>query len=134
MASALMDAQAAIWTRLAAAVPTLAIAYPGTPFTTPVAAPWVRASLVWGDGALSTMGATNRNTIIGLVQLEVYTPAAQGDGANTVLADTLRDVWNRVEAGGVRYMVPSGPRPAQLDSVWFRSLLRIPFSWDELVP
>lgn len=133
MPSALMDAQAAIWTRLATAFPTLAIAYPGTPFTTPVAAPWVRASLVWGDGALSTMGATNRNTIIGMVQLEVYTPAAQGDGINTVLVDTLRDVYNRVEADGVRYTVPSGPRPAQLDSIWYRSLIRVPFSVDELI-
>ena len=133
MASNISDANAVISGLLESAFPSTPIAFPDTPFIAPSSAQWLRLSIVWGDGDLATMGATNRNTIVGVVQVEVYTPPSQGDGANTRLADQVRDVYNRLESSGVRFNVPSAPIHDNTETAWCRRLIRVPFTFDETV-
>lgn len=131
MATGLDLAEAVIESMLTAAFPAVAISFANIPFTPPESTAWLRATIEWGTGALSTK--PGRQTVVGIVQVEVYTPIAQGGGACRRLSDQVRAVYNSKEEDGVRFRVPSGPRQTREDTPWYRRLVVVPFSVDELV-
>jgi hypothetical protein len=136
MASALKAAQIAILTRFktlwAARSP---VAYPNIAFVPPEEGPWVRFDIVWGDGEPATMGQAGgkRNTLVGVIFVNVFANPGSGRGAANAEADAARDVFNRLEVSGVRFSVPSGPEPVRGDPEWEQVVVKIPFSVDELV-
>lgn len=131
MANGLDAAEATIEHLLLAAFPTTPIAWPNVPFTPPTGNPWLRSTVQWGYGALSTK--PGRQTIIGISQVEVYIPQAQGAGKARRIGDQIRAVFNSKDIDGVRFGVPSGPQQTQEEAPWYRRLVTTPFSVDELV-
>lgn len=136
MASALKAAQIAILTRFKSQwADRTPVAWPNVSFTPPEEGPWVRLDIVWGDAEPSTMGQSGgkRNTIPGVVFVNVFAPIGKGRGAINAEADAARNVFNRFEVSGVRFNVPSGPEPVRGDPEWEQVVIRVPFSVDELI-
>lgn len=136
MASALKAAQVAILTRFKTEwADRTPVAWPNVVSTPPEAGPWVRFDIVWGDAEATTMGPAGkmRNTIPGVVFVNVFAAPGKGRGVLNDTADDVRDVFNRLEVSGVRFNVPSGPEPVRGDPEWEQAVVRIPFSVDELV-
>lgn len=133
MPNGLDGAEAVIEGLIAAAFPTTPLAWANVPFTAPTDAAWLRTTVQWGQGARASKPPPARQTVIGLVQVEVYTPQALGAGAARRLADQVRAVWNSQEVEGVRFGVPSGARETPPETPWYRRLVTTPVSVDELL-
>lgn len=76
------------------------------------------------------MGATDRNTNSGLVQVTIYGPRGKGMGAIMAKADAARNVYDRAEFSGVRCASADAPRPTPHDE-WAVRIVRVPFTVDE---
>jgi len=94
---------------------------------------WVEPSILWGQGDLRTKDG--RNTIVGVLNVNVFAPAGTGTGTLFDTADDVRDIYNRVEVSGVRFGIPSGPRlvPVKPEARWVQANVSIPFTVDETV-
>lgn len=110
------------------------IAYPGEPFEPPDGA-WIRLNYLWGQGATESMqgGGAGTNRIIGVLQVDIFTPQGEGKGEAGRLADIVRPLVNRVTAGAVRFGTPSGLKRGNDDERWQHDLLDIPFDVEETV-
>lgn len=128
MPSALDSAVRALETRLVAAFPTTPIAWPNVEFQAPTGACYLRPWVLWGTGTLFTMGPTRSNRVIGLYQVNIYSPLALGAGVATTLGDQVRDVYNRVDLGLVRCDAPSGPVALEVEPPWYGLAISIPFA------
>lgn len=134
MASAIDAARQTIEARIVAQWgATTPIGFLNTSFTPPKTGGWLEPSIIWGDGIASTMGAVGsggaRNTITGLLQMNLFIQSGEGAGLLTRLADTARDMINRLEVSGVRFDVPSGPTIITEE----QSAVRVGFTIDELL-
>jgi len=133
MASAVATAQSAILTRFdtlwAGRTP---VKWPRVAFTPPTAPaePWAAIDIMWGDGFERSMGATNRNAMLGVIQVTGYHPRGEASGALNALLDAARDIFNRVSFSGVRCGVPSAPIQVD-DSQWDASAIRVGFEIEE---
>lgn len=102
---------------------------------------WINVKIVFGAGELVTKNG--RNTLSGFVQISVFGPADQGLGKLFGHADAVRDMFNRVEVSGVRFMVPSAPQIVpRIQSMrfmsppsipWVQAIIACPFTFDEEV-
>jgi len=135
MASALDTARVTIESRIKtlwAADENTTIIWPNDPKDPPASGTWIEPAIVWGDGFLSTKDG--RQTITGVVSINVFGQAGNGFGPVTQSADSVRDMVNSVEVSGVRFGVPSGPRRIpNPESKWVQANVRVPFSVDETV-
>ena len=108
------------------------ILWPNDPAAPPESGTWIQPTILWGDGFVQTKNG--RNQIIGVLSINVFGDAGKGTGALNQAADSVRDLANRVEVSGVRFGVPSGPRPIPSpDTKWVQANVRVPFSVDEIV-
>jgi hypothetical protein len=135
MASALDTARAAIEGRIQtlwALSDNTTIAWPNQPTSPPATGTWIQPTILWGDGFIQTKNG--RNTIAGLLNINVYGEPGKGWGPVSQTGDSVRDLVNRVEVSGVRFGAPSGPRPVPSpDLKWVQANVRIPFTVDEVV-
>lgn len=134
MASGTKTAQSAILSRFQTQwADRTPVAYPNVDFTPPDDEPWVRLDIVWGEASPATMGATRRNTLPGVIFINVFHAPGEARGAAHALIDAARDIFNRVEFSGVRCDVPSGPEPVRGgDKQWDQVVTRVAFTVDEL--
>jgi len=133
MASALKTAEGAIMTRLNTEwASATEIAWPGKRFTKPDAA-WIRPTVIWGDGFMQTAGPTNRNQIPGVLKVQIFSKPGNGEGEIKGHADSIRDIFNRVEFSGLRFDAPSGPKPAVERNDWLQTVVDCPFIYEEVV-
>lgn len=139
MASNLDAARATIEARIsgswnAGAAP---IAWAGVDFTPPDGA-WIEPRILFGDGfELSMQGPSGaRNEVVGVLSCNLYVKPGTGQGALNVLADTWRNLFNRVEVSGVRFGVPSAPKavPSRKEGqAWLQVNVTVSFTVQELV-
>jgi len=110
------------------------IAWDNVPFEPPAdAESFIEPVILWGEGGLSTKNG--RNTIVGVLNINVYVVAGKGYGPMYTIADEIRDIYNRVEVAGVRFGVPSPARSvvSGSDSRWVQGNISIPFTVDEVL-
>jgi len=132
MSSALDTARATIETDIASSWSATPIIWPNEPTSPPETGRWIQPWILWGDGFLSTKNG--RNTVVGVLNINVYAPAGSGTGELFGTADSARDLFNRMETGSVRFGAPSGPRIVpNPDSKWIQAAVTIPFTVDEIV-
>lgn len=131
MPSSLDAATRALETRLATGFPTTPIAWPNVEFAAPQGQPYFRAWVLWASGQLFTMRREARNRVPGIYQVSIYSPLGLGAGPALLLADQVRDLFNREQFSGVRCDVPSGPVTLPEEPPWYGVAVSIPFVFEE---
>ncbi len=135
MASAVNTAEIAILSRVKAQLPTSTlIAWPNVSFTPPSPRKaWLQVSILWGETFSSTIGGTaaRRNTLVGVIQLDIRVPKGSASSVANALVDQIRDAFNRVEFSGIRCDAPSAPVSGPFEDEWARSIVSIGFTADE---
>lgn len=127
MASALDEATRALETRLAAAFPTTPTAWPNVEFVAPAGVLWLRPTVIWGMGVLHTMWPERQNLVLGIFQVSVFAPLAEGAGLALAVGDQVRDLYNRADLGAVRCNAAGGPVVLPVDPPWYSLAVSIPF-------
>jgi hypothetical protein len=132
MATTVDDARATIEARIAGQWANSRIRWPNVHYTPPSEDSWLSVDILWGDGFLATKNG--RNTLIGVVNLNVFVPVGNGDGTLAELCDDARDMLNRWSGSGVSFDAPSGPRfSTGTDSKWRQGTVSCGFQVDEEV-
>lgn len=131
MASALDTATRALETRLQTAFPTTPTAWPNVEFVAPVGELWLRPTVIWGMGVLHTMLPRRENLVLGILQVSVFAPLAEGAGPALAVSDQVRQLYNRVVLGAVRCDAASGPAVLPIDPPWYSLAVTIPFHVEE---
>ena len=130
--------KATIEQSLVTALPTVPTDFRNVPFTPPAGQAWLRVWVLWGASQRRTMQPTKTNMLLGLVQVDIFTPQSIGEGVGMRLADQVRAVYNRRELSSVRFDVPSGPIPLEQETInqqiWERSSIRCNFNAEETAP
>lgn len=132
----MLDASSVLLSRFAAAFPTVPTWWPGTDFMPPNNGTlWCQVRLVWGAGEAVTMGPDKRNTVHGVLQVRIYAPQNTGDGDALRLAEQVRQLYNRLDDGGVRCGVASGFQTSDEYALsWAAGQVTVPYTIDETAP
>ena len=130
MSTVIDSARDAIEARIAAQWANTRIRWPNVHYTPPDDDSWLSVDVLWGDGFIQTKNG--RNTLIGVLNLNVFVPTGTGGGDLAELCDDARDMINRLEVSGVRFGAPSGPR-FSVDGKWRQGTVSVAFSTDEEV-
>ena len=136
MASATDTARATIEGRLKTNMASgsgTAIAWPNVPFEPPdKLESFIESVILWGEG--SGITKNGRNTLVGVLNINVFSIAGRGFGPLNTIADEIRDIFNRVEVSGVRFGIPTAANPATSDKTkWVQGNISIPFTVDEVL-
>lgn len=114
MSSTINDVRSAIEARIAtemATAPAYPISYQNVPYVPPNDGTWVQVSIAFGDATYATlMGASigfDRHN--GVLAVNIFTPKSQGVGANYVIGERIKDLFNRAKFNGIIFDAPSGP-------------------------
>jgi hypothetical protein len=117
MSSTYNDVRAAIEQRIAAEIaagPVYPVSYQNAPFTPPNNTPWLQVFIRFGDNAYATLlpptgdGMNRQN---GVVTINVFTPIGNGTGANYIIAERMKDLFDRQTVAGIIFDAASGPAP-----------------------
>lgn len=135
MSSTYNDVRAAIEGRIGtemALSPAYPVSYGNVPFTPPNNAPWLQASIRFGDNAYATLlpTATGFNRQNGVLAVNVFTPIGVGAAANYTIAERVKDLFDRQTVSGIIFDAASGPTqvPAAAPAPYFQTQLTITFS------
>jgi hypothetical protein len=128
MPSTLDAAVRALETRLMAAFPDTPIAWPNVEFSAPPGACYLRPWVLWGAADLFTMAPSKSNRVLGIYQVNVYSPLAVGAGPALDLSDQVRSAYNRAVFNGVRCDAPGGPATLDEEPPWYGLAISIPFA------
>jgi hypothetical protein len=132
MSTIVDDTRAAIEGRVASNWGNTRIRWPNVAYTPEEGKTWLAVDIRWGDGFIATKNGRNR--LIGVLFLTVFAPVGRGDGAISELADDARDLVNRLEVSGVRFVAPSGPSfSTETATKWRQAQVTCGFSVEEEV-
>jgi hypothetical protein len=115
MSSTYNDVRAAIEGRLAtqmAVNPAYPVSYQNVPFTPPNNTPWLQAFIRFGDNSYATLlptGGVGFNRQNGTLVVNVFTPVGAGAAANFVIAERIKDLFDRAKFSGIIFDPASGP-------------------------
>lgn len=103
------------------------VAYPNVEFTPPDG-PWIRFSVLWGAGQMTTGGdGTAGNHVRGVVMANVFDIPGKGTARIFAAADRIRNLFSRTTVGAAKFFAPSGPEPLQPEDNWAGVVIRCPF-------
>ena len=128
MPSTLDAAVRALESRLAAAFPSTPIAWPNVEFAAPPGQCYLQPWVLWGAGNLFTMAPAKSNRVLGIYQVNVYSPLEVGAGQALDLSDLVRTTYNRAVFNSVRCDAPSGPTQIEVEQSWYGLAVSIPFA------
>jgi hypothetical protein len=92
-------------------------------------APWVRLTIVPGEGFQASLGTPRIWRSTGIVMVQVFAPLGQGDGPANELADDAAAVFRGVSLGSVIFRAPSLTRIGS-DGAWYQVNVATPFQSD----
>ena len=128
------SAASAIETAIASGWTATPIAWPNVPFTPPTDGSWLKVNFLWGNGQILTKGGLA--SIVGILQLAVFTPNDMGDGDVDASAETARALFNQLRLASpnqdVMFGSVSGP-VKQNEESWRSVVLSCPFECQETV-
>ena len=133
MASATLTAETAMYTQIDTQWgSTTRIAWPNQKFaTTENDKKYLRVDVLWGASFMQTMEPTGRNNTVGVLVLTLFGRKGKGMGELLGLADTARDMVNRVTLTGVDFFASSGPTPQETVDGWMQVQVTTPFQVTE---
>lgn len=96
-------------------------------------AAWVRLTLLDGEAEQVEMGGTRRWRRTGVIEIQIFIPAGDGDGQSAELCDTVRDIFEGRTISGVIFRATSRRRVGRgRDSAWVQWNASTTFQADEL--
>jgi hypothetical protein len=128
----------------AASVATYPAAYGNVPFTPPASSPWVRFSVLSGEGNRASLGtASPLHRFTGLLVLQIFVPRDSGERTARTIADLFdpifRDQQLDTDSGGVitcrtPSFVAVGETDAQAEGDnWLQFNVTVAFDRDEVL-
>lgn len=117
--------------------PSVSVAYDNTAFNPELdardgnnnPAPWVRLTIVPGEGFLASLGTPRVWRATGVVVLQVFVPLARGDGLAYALADDVADIFRGVRVAGAVFRAPALTRIGP-EGAWYQLNVATPFQAD----
>lgn len=115
MSSTYNDVRAAIEGRIAtemANAPSYPVSYQNVPFTPPNNTPWIQVFIRFGNNNYATLlptGGVGYNLQTGTLVINVFTSIGQGAAANLVIAERLKDLFDRLTLSGIIFDAAVGP-------------------------
>jgi hypothetical protein len=114
MSSTYNDVRSAIEGRLAtqmAVNPVYPVSYQNVPFTPPNNTPWLQAFIRFGDNNYATLlgPSVGFNRQNGTLVVNVFTPIGAGAAANFVIAERVKDLFDRAKFSSIIFDPASGP-------------------------
>lgn len=102
------------------------VAYEPTPQT-----PWVRLTIVEGEGELAGLAGKGANLYRhrGVVIIQIFVPIGDGDGLARAIADDIATIFRGQLVAGVHFRAPSARRVGP-DEAWWQLNVRIPYRAD----
>ena len=113
-----------------ASSPTISVVYSNMPYKPTPSSSWVQCLVSFGENTYLTQGdSTNSdNLLVGIISLNIFTPAGVGAGENLTIGKRIRDLYNRADVSGVYFDPPNGPSLiAPSPEGYFQSQLTITF-------
>ena len=96
---------------------------------------WVQCLLSFGANEYLSQGLTtdSQNRIVGVIVINIFTPAGVGSGANYTIGKRIRDLYNRVIVSGVYFDAPIGPEVVGTPAPegYFQTQVRVTFEFIE---
>jgi hypothetical protein len=128
---ATIEARLATELALSPAIPVVFnnVSYSPTPNSS-----WVQCLLNFGSNNYLTLGGTadSDNRIVGVIVINIFTPAGVGAGANFTIAKRVRDLYNRINVSGVYFDAPIGPEVVSASPEgYFQTQVRVTFEFIE---
>jgi hypothetical protein len=113
------------------------VAYSNRPFKPPATGNWLKVDFIWGNASVMTKGTTfGLNSVVGVLQLAVFGPKGEGDGALMTLAESARAIVNRRRFASpnerIIFGAASGPR-SLFEESWRSLVVSAPFQVIEQV-
>jgi hypothetical protein len=92
--------------------PAYPVSYQNVPFTPPNNTPWLQAFIRFGDNSYATLlptGGVGFNRQNGTLVVNVFTPVGAGAAANFVIAERIKDLFDRAKFSSIIFDPASGP-------------------------
>ena len=91
--------------------PAVPVVFHNMPYEPTPNSSWVQCLVTFGENEYLTHGGTSnsRNRLFGALTINIFSAAGVGPGANYVIGDRIRDLYNRVTVSGVFFDAPTGP-------------------------
>jgi len=94
---------------------------------------WVRLSVVPGEQRQVGLGRIRRFRRIGIVSVQIFTPAGSGDGLAKELADSVATIFMGRTVNGVIFR-GTGLDRVGVDGAWAVWLASTPYQADDCIP
>jgi hypothetical protein len=136
-AADLNTVRATIESRLAtelASSPTIPVVFNNVSYAPTPNSSWVQCLLSFGANEYLSQGLTadSQNRIVGIIVVNIFTPAGVGAGANYTIGKRIRDLYNRVIVSGVYFDAPIGPEVVSASPEgYFQTQVRVTFEFIE---
>ena len=138
MTANLNTIRATIESRLAtelASNPAIPVVFNNVSYAPTPNSSWVQCLLSFGANEYLSQGLTtdSRNRIVGVIVINIFTPAGVGSGANYTIGKRIRDLYNRVIVSGVYFDAPIGPEVVGTPAPegYFQTQVRVTFEYIE---
>jgi len=115
MSSTYNDVRSAIENRINTEMnlaPSYSVSYQNVPFAPPNNAPWLQVFIRFGDNAHATLlapGNSGFNRLTGTLVANIFTQKGIGAGENLVIAERIKDLFDRAKFSGIIFDSISGP-------------------------
>ena len=137
-AADLNTVRATIESRLAtelASSPAIPVVFNNVSYAPTPNSSWVQCLLSFGANEYLSQGLTtdSRNRIVGVIVVNIFTPAGVGSGANYAIGKRIRDLYNRIIVSGVYFDAPIGPEVVGTPAPegYFQTQVRVTFEFIE---
>jgi len=138
MTANLNTIRATIESRLAtelASSPAIPVVFNNVSYAPTPNSSWVQCLLSFGANEYLSQGLTtdSQNRIVGVIVINIFTPAGVGSGANYTIGKRIRDLYNRVIVSGVYFDAPIGPEVVGTPAPegYFQTQVRVTFEFIE---
>ena len=129
--------RATVESRLAtelASSPAIPVVFNNVSYSPTPNSSWVQCLLSFGANEYLSQGLTtdSQNRIVGIIVVNIFTPAGVGAGANYTIGTRIRDLYNRVIVSGVYFDAPIGPEVVSASPEgYFQTQVRVTFEFIE---
>jgi hypothetical protein len=115
--------------------PPIPVIFNNVSYTPTPNSSWVQCLLNFGANEYLSQGLTtdSRNRIVGVIVVNIFTPAGVGSGANYAIGKRIRDLYNRIIVSGVYFDAPIGPEVVGTPAPegYFQTQVRVTFEFIE---
>lgn len=104
--------------------------YPGDEdFEPPTSTPWVRLTIIEGEGARQSIGVPSRYRWVGVVVVQVFTLATTGPGPSDRLCDAVAAALGEAKIASPRVLFGTPDAPViGRSGAWFQRNVRCPYT------